>query len=45
MLGYKPKWSFDKGIEEFVKWVNTQDKQNDLYEESINELKSKGLYR
>jgi dTDP-L-rhamnose 4-epimerase len=45
ILGYKPRWAFDQGIEEFVNWVNKQDKQDDLYEESINKLKTKGLYR
>lgn len=45
ILGFKPKWSFDKGIEEFCKWVNQQEVQEDKYEASIEEMKSKGLYK
>jgi dTDP-L-rhamnose 4-epimerase len=45
LLGFKPKWSFSDGISEFVKWVNTQEVHKDKYEESIQEMKSKGLYK
>lgn len=45
ILGYKPKWSFDRGIEEFCNWVNEQDVQEDKYESSIMEMKSKGLFK
>lgn len=41
----KPKWSFDDGITEFVKWVNTQGVYPDKYEKSIEEMKIKGLYK
>ncbi|MCG6188443.1 NAD-dependent epimerase/dehydratase family protein [Maribellus maritimus] len=44
-LGFSPKWSFEKGIEQFVKWVNEQNVQKDNYEQSIKELKEKGLYQ
>ena len=45
ILGFEPKWSFEKGIEQFVKWVNQQDVQEDNYEASIAEMKAKGLYK
>lgn len=45
ILGFEPKWSFDKGIGEFVKWVNGQDVKEDRYEASIEEMKKKGLYK
>ncbi|MCR5444427.1 MAG: NAD-dependent epimerase/dehydratase family protein [Bacteroidales bacterium] len=45
ILGYEPKWSFEKGVEQFVKWVNEQEIQKDNYEESIVEMKAKGLFK
>lgn len=45
ILGFKPKWTFDKGIERFCKWVDGQKVQEDKYEASIAEMKSKGLYK
>ncbi len=45
ILGFEPKWSFSKGIEQFTKWVNEQEIQEDNYESSISEMKAKGLYK
>lgn len=45
ILGFEPKWSFNDGIEEFVKWVNAQEIREDKYEASIEEMKRKGLYK
>lgn len=45
ILGFKPKWCFSDGIEQFTKWVNQQEIQKDNYEASIEELKKKGLYK
>lgn len=45
ILGFEPKWSFDKGIEKFCDWVNDQAVQEDKYEASIAEMKAKGLYK
>ncbi|WP_343522473.1 NAD-dependent epimerase/dehydratase family protein [Pedobacter sp.] len=45
ILGYEPKWSFEKGIGEFAKWVNEQEIQEDKYDASIQEMKDKGLYK
>ena len=45
MLGFEPKWSFEKGIEQFCKWVESQPVQEDKYDSSIEEMKNKGLYK
>lgn len=45
VLGFHPKWSFDDGIRRFVDWVSLQNIQTDNYEESLDELKMKGLFR
>lgn len=45
ILGFEPKWSFSDGIEQFTKWVNLQEIQEDKYEASIEEMKKKGLYK
>jgi dTDP-L-rhamnose 4-epimerase len=45
VLGFMPKWNFSDGISEFVKWVNGQEIHEDKYDESIEEMKSKGLYK
>lgn len=44
-LGFDPKVSFDEGIRRFTNWVNSQDVVEDKYENSINEMKEKGLYK
>ena len=45
MLGFMPKTSFNKGIASFVDWVNKQEVEKDNYEQSIEEMKLKGLYK
>lgn len=45
LLGYEPTISFEEGISNFVRWVETQDVKEDDYEKSINELKEKGLFK
>ena len=45
ILGFKPKWNFSQGIEQFTNWVNKQDIQEDKYEASIEEMKRKRLYK
>ena len=45
ILGFEPKWTFEKGIEQFTRWVNDQEVQEDNYEASIAEMKAKGLYK
>ena len=45
LLGFQPKYSFEKGIQAFVEWVNKQEVEEDQYEKSISEMKEKGLYK
>lgn len=45
LLGFEPRWNFSDGIEQFVDWVNKQTTQMDRYEESIDEMRKKGLYK
>ncbi len=44
-LGFKAKIDFQTGINNFVNWVEGQDVSEDKYEESIKEMKEKGLYK
>ena len=45
LLGFTPKYNFQKGISEFVNWVKTQEIMEDKYEKSVQELKDKGLMK
>lgn len=45
VLKYKPKTSFPVGVGKFVDWVLQQDIEEDKFEKTILELKSKGLYK
>lgn len=45
LLGFEPQWTFDKGIEQFCKWVDSQPIQEDKYESSIEEMKARRLYK
>jgi len=44
-LNFAPAFLFDKGIQLFCDWVNAQEVEADNYSQSINEMKSRGLYR
>lgn len=44
-LGFKPEVSFHEGIARFTKWVIEQEKPQDEFDISINELKNKGLFK
>jgi dTDP-L-rhamnose 4-epimerase len=43
-LGFRPNFSFDKGIQSFVQWVNNQNIQEDNFTKSIKEMENKGLF-
>lgn len=45
ILGFQPKWTFDAGIKRFTEWVNQQELQKDNYEDSLEEMKQKGLFK
>lgn len=44
-LNYIPKVTFEEGIKNFTEWVLSQDDTEDRYEESLTEMKAKGLMR
>jgi dTDP-L-rhamnose 4-epimerase len=45
LLGFTPKYNFERGITEFVNWVKTQEVMEDKYEKSLQQLKNKGLIK
>jgi dTDP-L-rhamnose 4-epimerase len=45
LLDFEPRWLFSTGIGEFAKWVDGQRLCEDKYEQSIDIMKRKGLYR
>ena len=45
ILGYKPDFSFEKGSEKFVEWVNTQEIEHDDYDISLEKLRRKGFIK
>ena len=45
ILGFIPKVDFGTGITRFVEWVKNQKIYEDKYENSITELKNKGLIK
>lgn len=44
-LGFVPRISFSDGIKQFTNWVNTQSVAADGYQQSIEEMKRKGLFK
>jgi len=45
ILHFSPKWTFDRGINQFTDWVNEQEFLTDNYEASLLEMKQKGLFK
>jgi dTDP-L-rhamnose 4-epimerase len=45
ILGFEPKYSFENGIGLFTSWVVQQQHFLDKYEQSLEEMKSKGLFK
>ncbi len=45
LLGFSPKVSFEDGLKQFVDWVKNQEVNSDKYEQSVNEMKDKGLMK
>jgi len=45
LLGFNPKYNFNKGISLFCNWVAQQEITKDKYSNSIDELKNRGLYK
>lgn len=44
-LGFEPDFDFKTGISLFVDWVNAQEVRESKYEQSMAEMKEKGLYK
>lgn len=44
-LSFTPEYSFERGIEEYIQWLVKQNKDEDLYKTSIQELRDRGLYK
>lgn len=45
MLGFEPTVSIEEGLRRFVAWVKGEKIQVDRYEESLQELREKGLFK
>jgi len=45
LLGFKTEVDFKTGLKKFTEWVNCQQVQQSKYEDSINEMKAKGLLK
>jgi dTDP-L-rhamnose 4-epimerase len=45
VLGFKPSISIEEGLRRFVAWVKGEKIQTDRYEESLRELRVKGLFK
>nr|WP_319564275.1 NAD-dependent epimerase/dehydratase family protein [uncultured Rhodoferax sp.] len=45
VLGFEPSVSIEEGLRQFVAWVKGEQIQTDRYEESLKELKAKGLFK
>lgn len=44
-LNYTPKVPFEKGLTNFVNWVEEQEIVEDQYSKSLEEMKNKGLFK
>ncbi len=44
-LDFKTEYDFKTGLKKFTDWVNSQQVQKSTYDDSINEMKSKGLMK
>lgn len=44
-LGFEPLVDFETGIYNFTQWVNSQNISESRYEDSINEMREKGLFK
>ncbi len=45
ILGYYPKYDFEMGLQKFTEWVNGQSITNIKFSQSLDEMKSKGLFK
>lgn len=45
LLGFVPQYNFATGIKKFAEWVVTQELEDSKYEQSLEEMKEKGLFK
>lgn len=45
LLGFEPKVSFEEGVKQFTQWVMEQELSTSRFEESVEEMRSKGLLK
>ncbi len=45
LLGYSPRVTFDVGLKRFVEWVGGERLGGDRYEQSLSELRERGLFK
>jgi dTDP-L-rhamnose 4-epimerase len=45
VLGFSPKVMIEDGLQQFVAWVSGERIDADLYEESLQEMKGRGLFK
>ena len=43
-LGWKPKWTFEKGMQDLIEWGEIE-KSVDLFDLALEKLKSRGLIK
>jgi len=43
-IGYEPKVSFGEGLSKFLQWAASQDAPESNYQESLNQMRDKGLF-
>ena len=45
IFGFKPSISVEQGLISFVEWLKTEGLETDRYEQSLQEMESKGLFK
>lgn len=45
IFGFKPSISVEQGLISFVEWLRTEGLETDRYEQSLQEMESKGLFK
>ncbi len=45
LLSYQPRWKFLEGLRMFLRWATTNELPEDRYEQSLAEMKQRGLLR
>ncbi|MGA9672211.1 MAG: NAD-dependent epimerase/dehydratase family protein [Terracidiphilus sp.] len=43
LFGYEPQWKFEDGVQQFLEWANESEPTGGGYEQSLLELKGRGL--